>query len=665
MSTTHPQAGLPLTSANPMLYNVCGWELELDSLCMQLDLPHREMLESLGYTDIPDSITLLEYTEAFVMPSHHAILQDCILEAIDHRENTAFNQRFELHLRAVDGSAQAFLFNSWHLRPGLVRGQCQNISDLKEVVFSVVAEDQADGQTVSDATGQKPLAENPFADRLHNLLADVFSMDDTQEAIQLLMRQAAEMSGAAAIGLFRSLSMDNGDVYVSSLSEWDPRGVMAPHLPDMLQSLAMQEEVPGKWLDWVSDGRAFDALMPSPTNSGSVSDSGLLAIPVMVRAQCMGYLCVKAATDGREWNTQDQRNLLTLAQVLMDLVKKDESRKALNTDGLRYRTVLDTMTEGMMVIDAEGYILCCNRSAIEMFGAGIEEGAVFPRNCVDEAGSILSPQSHPAMRTLLTGQELRGQIIGVPDGDDSFRWLSVNASPLISSAIMPARQVLLTCTDVTPQLHTARELEKATQESQRHLLNLFRNCNHNLKLASLFLQLEAPLQDAGSHNMTASIRRIQTLAKVQETLFLKPEATEAGLHSLIDDLRHATLTRLGRNRREINSQITVRTGTRKAGACMPLLLILDELMANAIEHGLGSRMTGQMEVKLEENGDYLMLEVLDNGCGLPPSFHVDHVNTAGLSIVNAILGGVQGTIAMHSDQGTRVMITIPLKNLES
>lgn len=116
---------------NEKIFLVAGWELDIDNLIIHIDGLHKELLQGLGYEHIPDSMTLLEYAEQYVVPDDLPLIQDRCQYAISRRSDEEYADRFELRLKSIDGEVFYFLINSWSLRPGLIKGQGQNITDLK------------------------------------------------------------------------------------------------------------------------------------------------------------------------------------------------------------------------------------------------------------------------------------------------------------------------------------------------------------------------------------------------------------------------------------------------------------------------------------------------------------------------------------------------------
>jgi two-component sensor histidine kinase len=57
-----------------------------------------------------------------------------------------------------------------------------------------------------------------------------------------------------------------------------------------------------------------------------------------------------------------------------------------------------------------------------------------------------------------------------------------------------------------------------------------------------------------------------------------------------------------------------------------------------------------------------VIDVTDNGAGLPEDFSIDRAKGLGLSIVHALVTSeLGGSIEMYDDGGTRVHLVIPVR----
>lgn len=97
-------------------------------------------------------------------------------------------------------------------------------------------------------------------------------------------------------------------------------------------------------------------------------------------------------------------------------------------------------------------------------------------------------------------------------------------------------------------------------------------------------------------------------------------------------------------------------GLLPAEVAVPMAMAVSELLNNAVEHATAS----QVRVRLsQEAGGGLVLEVSDDGMGLPDGFSVSDAGL-GLSIVDAIVRtDLEGSLALASDGGAVVTIRVP------
>lgn len=96
-----------------------------------------------------------------------------------------------------------------------------------------------------------------------------------------------------------------------------------------------------------------------------------------------------------------------------------------------------------------------------------------------------------------------------------------------------------------------------------------------------------------------------------------------------------------------------------------LALVANELLQNAVEHGLAGREEGQITIVLANEQTHLRLDVSDDGRGLPDNFNLETDLGLGLEIVRtSVVEDMQGVFQIGpapSQAGTLVQITIPIQ----
>jgi diguanylate cyclase (GGDEF)-like protein/PAS domain S-box-containing protein len=113
------------------------------------------------------------------------------------------------------------------------------------------------------------------------------------------------------------------------------------------------------------------------------------------------------------------------------------------TDGMnqrvRMRALLDALPAGVVLQDIDGKVMETNAAAGDMLGLGGaelvgREGLAREGIAVRDDLSPYPANERPSVRTLRTGQGLRGESIGLMMPDGNLRWLLVNTQPLRDAA---------------------------------------------------------------------------------------------------------------------------------------------------------------------------------------------------------------------------------------
>ncbi|WIM05016.1 MAG: CBS domain-containing protein [Candidatus Nitricoxidivorans perseverans] len=141
--------------------------------------------------------------------------------------------------------------------------------------------------------------------------------------------------------------------------------------------------------------------------------------------------------------------------TLSDATERFRMLHALRESEGKYRSILASMAEGVMVHDADGRIVECNPAAERILGLapshirGSDDAKLYPE-AVQADGSPFSAEAHPAAVALRTGEPVRDVVMGVRKPDGSLSWLRVNAEPLRIDPNAAPYGVVATFSDITP-----------------------------------------------------------------------------------------------------------------------------------------------------------------------------------------------------------------------
>lgn len=141
----------------------------------------------------------------------------------------------------------------------------------------------------------------------------------------------------------------------------------------------------------------------------------------------------------------------------------------------RHRSVVQSMSEGIVIIDSKGKIISANESAARMIGVSREDfesrdlGDVRWR-VFREDGSALGAEEFPSAIALRTGRTIYGVVLGVLRPDGEIRWLSANSAPLWLDAAQRERGAVATISDITER-RAAESEARRTRERLAAIVN--------------------------------------------------------------------------------------------------------------------------------------------------------------------------------------------------
>jgi PAS domain S-box-containing protein len=249
--------------------------------------------------------------------------------------------------------------------------------------------------------------------------------------------------------------------------------------------------------------------------------------------------------------------------------------------------------------------------------------------------------------------------------DGTTRWLSSHGELVRDHRDALPRFVIVSL-DITASKEREEKLAETLEERDRLLAQkeaLLAEVNHRIKNS---LQLVASILNTDAHRagegevrarLEGAAARVRAVTSVHEMLYRSNEVTRVAfgeyLRELCENLSAGDAGTAG-------VDIDCETAEVKlpADKAIPLALIVNELVANAIKHGLAGVRDGVIKVATRVESDELVLEVADNGTGIAEGTE----QGLGTRIIDGLVGQLGAAMTTSSAQpGHRVVIRMPLR----
>ncbi|HNM96377.1 MAG TPA: histidine kinase N-terminal domain-containing protein [Marmoricola sp.] len=311
--------------------------------------------------------------------------------------------------------------------------------------------------------------------------------------------------------------------------------------------------------------------------------------------------------------------------------------------------------DGFIRVNAHGEVTYASPNALSVYRRLGLTTDLTGQNLANVTRALIPPQLRPdelSISAVLGGRLPRDTEVASADATVIMRSIPMRPAGEITGALVLLR-------DVTELRRRDRELitKDATIREIHHRVK------NNLQTVAALLRMQARRLEpsAGREALVEAERRVGSIAIVHELLSQSHEET-VNFDEVADRLR-AMVVDLGSQPGRITSAREGSIGLVDAAVATPLAIMVSELFNNAVEHGFGTGGSGHLGLQVEHHADHLVLEITDDGVGLPPDFDIEDVSSLGLAIVRTLVGELGGSLDLGPapDQGTCARLVIPLR----
>lgn len=215
--------------------------------------------------------------------------------------------------------------------------------------------------------------------------------------------------------------------------------------------------------------------------------------------------------------------------------------------------------------------------------------------------------------------------------------------------------------DISERKRAEERMEASLHEKEVLLREIHHRVKNNLQIISslLNLQKQAVANPEAQSVLDESRGRIASMAMIHEQLYLSRDFAGLDLEEYLGQFL-PRLVSACKGGRDISLVLNAADIPLSLEQAIPFGLILNELATNAIKHGFRNRACGTLHVSAVQEGDEVLVEVEDDGEGMPPGVSLAAPGTLGLQLVVSLAEQLKGGVSVDSPGGTRFRLRFPV-----
>ena len=174
----------------------------------------------------------------------------------------------------------------------------------------------------------------------------------------------------------------------------------------------------------------------------------------------------------------------------------------------------------------------------------------------------------------------------------------------------------------------------------------------------LDLQSQSLNDDKATTIIKEGIQRVQSMAFIHQNLYQGNTVNSVNMNEYIQMLSNHLFQTYNIRKDRIHLHTQIENLNLHTDTAIPLGMILNELISNSLKYAFTNKSGGDIWVIMKKNNSELLLQVRDNGGGLPASFDPDSTTSFGYEIIKAFLQKMKARMNIERTDGTDVQIII-------
>jgi PAS domain S-box-containing protein len=224
------------------------------------------------------------------------------------------------------------------------------------------------------------------------------------------------------------------------------------------------------------------------------------------------------------------------------------------------------------------------------------------------------------------------------------------------------KYLLAVAEDITERKHAEEQLARSAREKEELMKELQHRVKNNLSLIAALLGfgMDKLPDDRSKQAFVDAQNRIRSMSRIYEQLYQSSSLGDIEADIYLSQLATSLVKTYALDADRFRLHLRIDPVKMDMKRMVPLGLIVNELMTNALKYAYPDGKGGEVRLTFEKLNKNIVLAVSDDGVGLPKGINLETLDTLGLRIVSMLADQIEAELAIEGARGTSVSLTFRL-----
>lgn len=207
-----------------------------------------------------------------------------------------------------------------------------------------------------------------------------------------------------------------------------------------------------------------------------------------------------------------------------------------------------------------------------------------------------------------------------------------------------------------------RDIQKSLQEKDMLLREIHHRVKNSLAIVSGLIELQLGSTDSEEaiNVLQDSQNRIHSVGLIHEKLYQTESLSDIDLGNYIKDLVEAIHGTFTEFKDDVILNFDLDTIEADPDMVIPCGLLVNELVVNTYKHAFKKGKQGSLNVILKQKNGKILLQISDNGPGLPSNFQMEQDGSLGTMLISSFADQLNAEMKIDSGEGTGTTFTFTI-----